>query len=53
MYFGSQGGERDLSSQGMGPGSQPQYQPKRVDPYRLVEDDLKTVHAGITQVTKL
>ncbi|XP_066904758.1 all trans-polyprenyl-diphosphate synthase PDSS1 [Halyomorpha halys] len=40
---------RCLSSQASGPGSQPNYQPQRVDPYRLIEDDLKIVHAGITQ----
>lgn len=42
------GDRRNLSTQHPGAGSLPDYQP--VDPYRLAEDDLKTVHAKIRQV---
>ncbi|XP_039290729.1 all trans-polyprenyl-diphosphate synthase PDSS1 [Nilaparvata lugens] len=42
-----EGSCRALSSQQVGPGSMPDFQP--VDPYRLLEDDLKDIYRDIRQ----
>ena len=55
LLSGSEGGGgedptcRRLSTQQSGPGSLPDYQPS-VDPYRLLDDDLKYIYRDIRQV---